>query len=221
MKSDVQDQPILVPQEECEVLNLIRDDHELIKRLRITPEELEALSKCAMLGTLTCKQHMLGILRQIREAGGPAVGGSAIGQTPLFPEPAVPEEREEAPVPDCRKMLVRLAGTAVPEPGSLEGVVRRRVPEQFGILFWTIVLVVGLAWNFLIAMSRWRNNFMTNIGMPIGQAAPSAAWYSNLDRTYILLWGEVLLVVGIAVVMYLKSRRGHRRLRVRPGRSWR
>ena len=220
MKSDVQDQPILVPQEECEVLNLIRDDHELIKRLRITPEELEALSKCAMLGTLTGKQHMLGILRQIREAGGPAAGGP-IDQTPIFAEPAIPEEREEAPVPDCRKMLVRLAGTAVSEPGSLESTVRRRVPEQFGILFWTIVLVVGLAWNFLIAMSRWRNNFMTNIGMPIGQAAPSAAWYSNLDRTYILLWGEVLLVVGIAVVMYLKSRRGHRRFRVRPGRSWR
>jgi hypothetical protein len=220
MKSEMQDQPILVPQEECEVLNLIRDDHELIERLMITPEELEALSKCAMFGTLTCKQHMLAILRQIREAGGPAAGGP-IDQTPLFPEPAVPEERKETPVPDCRKMLVRLAGTALPEPGSLEGVVRRRVPEQFGILFWMIVLVVGLAWNFVIAMSRWRNNFMTSIGMPIDQAAPSAAWYSNLDRSYILLWGEVLFVVGIAVVMYLISHRGHRRFKVRPRRSWR
>src|ERR1039458_2257155 len=70
MKADTQVQPILVPQEECEVLNLIRDDHELIERLSITSEELEALSKCAMFGTLTCKQHMLAILRQIREAGG-------------------------------------------------------------------------------------------------------------------------------------------------------
>src|ERR1035437_4219661 len=180
MKSDVQDQPILVPQEECEVLNLIRDDHELIKRLRITPEELEALSKCAMLGTLTCKQHMLAILRQIREAG----GGSAIGQTPLFPQPAPPADQEEDPIPpDRRRMLVRPAGTAVPEPGSLEGVVRRRGPERFGILLWTIVLVVGLAWNFLIAMSRWGNNFMTSIGIPRDQAAPLAAWYSKLDRS--------------------------------------
>jgi hypothetical protein len=220
MKADTQVQPILVPQEECEVLNLIRDDHELIERLSITSEELEALSKCAMFGTLTCKQHMLAILRQIREAGGPAAGGP-IDQTPIFAEPAIPEEREEAPVPDCRKMLVRLAGPAVSEPGSLESTVRRRVPKQFGIFFWMIVLAVGLASYFLVAMPRWRNNFMTSIGMSTNHAAPWAAWYSHLDRSSILLWGEVLFVVGVAVVMYLRSRRGHRRFKVRPGPSWR
>jgi hypothetical protein len=218
MKPETQDHPTLVPQEECEILDLIRNDHELIERLKITPDELEALSKCAMFGTLTCKQHMLFILRQIREAGGPAAGGP-IDQTSLFPEPVMPEEQEEAAVPDCRRMLVRLAGTAVPEQGSLENVVRRRVPEQFGVLFWSIVLVVGLAWNFLIAMSRWRDNFLTSIGMPAGQAAAPAAWYSNLDRSYILLWGEVLFVVGIAVVMYFKSRTGYRRFKVRPRRN--
>jgi len=221
MKPDTQDHLILVPPEECEILTLIRDDHELIERLKITPEEIEALSKCAMHGTLTCKQHMLDILRQIREADGPAADGPAIGQTPGVPEPALPEQQEGAPVPDCHRMLVRLAGTAVPEPGSLEGIVRRRVPEQFGILFWTIVLVVGLAWNFLSAMSRWRNNFMTSIGMPANQAPPSGAWYSNLDQSNILLWGEVLFVAGIAVVMYLQSRIGSRRFKVRPGRRWR
>ena len=216
MKAYTQDRLALAPQEGCEILDQIRYDHELIERLRITPEELEALSKCAMFGTLTCKQHLLFILRQIREAGGPAAGGP-IDQTPLFPQPARPEDQEEDPMPvDCR-IAVRLAGTAVPKPGSLEGVVRRRVRE----LFWTIVLVVGLAWNLLIAMSRRHNNFMTSIGMPTGQAPPSAAWYSNLDRPYVLVLGEVLFVVGVAVVMYLESRRGYRRFRVRPGRSWR
>jgi hypothetical protein len=39
--------------------------------LSITPQELEALSKCALLGTLTCKEDMLFILRQIREARRP------------------------------------------------------------------------------------------------------------------------------------------------------
>ncbi len=220
MKADTEENQALVPHEECEVLNLIRDDHELIERLSITPEELAALSKCAMFGTLTCKQHMLAILRQIREADGSAEGGVAVGETDLFPEPAIPEEREEAPVPDCRRMLVRLNGMAVPEePGSLQSIVRRRVPEQFGILFWTIVMVVGLAWYFLVAMSRWRNNFLTTIGMPVGEAAPSAAWYSNLDRFNILLWGELLFVLGIAAVIYLRSRRGYRRFKVRPGRG--
>lgn len=220
MRAETQDQLIPVPKEECEVLDLIREDHELIERLKITPDELEALSKCAMFGTLTCKQHMLAILRQIREAGGPAAGGPVIAQTPLFPEPAVPEEKEGVPLPDCRRMLVRLAGDAVSEPGSLESTVRRRVPEQLGIHFWLIVLVAGLAWNFMIAISRWRNNFLTSIGMPGAQAAPSTAWYSNLNQTYILLWGEVLIVVGIALVMYFKSRRGYRRLKVRPRRRW-
>ncbi|MGD1027851.1 hypothetical protein [Candidatus Binatus soli] len=221
MKAETQENPILVPQEECEVLNLIRDDHELIDRLKITTEELEALSKCAMFGTLTCKQHMLAILRQIREAGGPAAGGPAIAQTPLFPEPAIPEEQDDPPLPDCRKMLIRLAGNGVPEPGSLESVVRRRVPEQYGILLWTLVLVVGLAWNLLILMSRWRDGFLTRIGMTANQASPSAAWYNNIDRSYILLWGEVLVVVGIAVVMYLKSHRSYRRFKIRPRGSWR
>ena len=220
MKAHTQDRLPVAPREEREILDQIRDDHEFIERLRITPEELEALSKCSLFGTLTCKEDLLFILRQIREAGGPAAGGP-IDQTPIFAEPAIPEEREEAPVPDCRKMLVRLAGPAVSEPGSLESTVRRRVPKQFGIFFWMIVLAVGLASYFLVAMPRWRNNFMTSIGIPAGHAPPSAAWYSNLDRSNILLWGEVLFVVAIAVVMYLKSHRGSRRFKVRPRRSWR
>jgi len=221
MNPDTQDHPILAPREEREILDQIRNDHELIERLRITPEELEALSKCALFGTLTCKEDMLFILRQIREAGDPAVGGP-IDQTPLFPQPARPEDQEEDPMPvDCRRIAVRLAGTAVPKPGSVAGVVRRRMRDQFGVHFWTIVLVVGLAWNLLIAMSRRHNSFMTSIGMPTDQASHSATWYSKLDQSYILLWGEVLFVVSIAVVMFLKSRRGYRRFKVRPGRSWR
>src|ERR1039457_5641756 len=220
MKADTQDQPVLAPHEEREILDQIRSDHELIERLRITPEELEALSKCALFGTLTCKEDLLFILRQIREAGGPAAGGP-IGQTTLFPPPAPPADPEGDPMPPDFRIAVRLGGTAVPEPGSFAGLVRRRVPKQFGIFFWMIVMVVGLVLNFVFAMSRWRNSFMTIIGMSTDHAAPSAAWYSNLDRSSILLCGEVLFVAGIAVVMYLKSRRGSRRFKVRPGPSWR
>jgi len=59
------------PPQERSILDEIRDDHELVARLSITPQELEALSKCALLGTLTCKEDMLFILRQIREATRP------------------------------------------------------------------------------------------------------------------------------------------------------
>jgi len=59
------------PSQERSILDQIRDDHELVARLSITPQELEALSKCALLGTLNCKEDMLFILRQIREARKP------------------------------------------------------------------------------------------------------------------------------------------------------
>jgi len=66
-------QPVMPtpPSQERSILDQIRDDHELVARLSITPQELEALSKCALLGTLTCKEDMLFILRQIREARRP------------------------------------------------------------------------------------------------------------------------------------------------------
>jgi len=222
MKADTQDSQALVPQEECEVLSLIREDHELIDRLNITPDELAALSKCAMFGTMACKQHMLAILRQIREAGGPAAGGYALDQTPLFPEPAIPEEEEGTDLPDCRKMLIRLndAGTHV-EPASLAGVPDQGAPQRLAILAWTTLAVAGLGWSLLILMFRWRHNFTTRVGMPAGQAAPSTAWYSNLDQFKSLFLVELLFLVGTVVAMYLKSHRGSRRLKVRPRRSWR
>jgi hypothetical protein len=59
------------PSQERSILDQIRNDHELVARLSITSQELEALSKCALLGTLTCKEDMLFILRQIRDARRP------------------------------------------------------------------------------------------------------------------------------------------------------
>src|SRR6202166_4002490 len=77
----------LTPREERAILDEIRNDRDLISRLSITPQELEALSKCALLGTLTCKQDMLFILRQIREGT-----STTIDHTTLFPKP--PEMNE-------------------------------------------------------------------------------------------------------------------------------
>jgi len=210
-----------VPQEECEILRQIRNDHELIDRLNITPEEFEALSKCALFGTLTCKQDMLFILQQIRAATAPAAGGP-IDQTPLFPQPPPTAGWEEDPVPpDCRRLLIRLGGSAVHETGSLAGVARKRAAERLAILAWTTLAVAVLGWSLLILISRWSNSFMTSFGMPASQAAPSTAWYSNLDQFKSLFLVELLFLVGTVVAMYLKSHRGSRRLKVRPRRSWR
>src|SRR6202046_2942651 len=70
-KGDSHDQLNLTPREERAILDEISNDRDLISRLSITPQELEALSKCALLGTLTCKEDMLFILRQIRDARRP------------------------------------------------------------------------------------------------------------------------------------------------------
>ena len=88
-------QPVMPapPSQERSILDQIRDDHELVARLSITPQELEALSKCALLGTLTCKEDMLFILRQIREARRPdpeaqaprGPGASTASTTPAPP----------------------------------------------------------------------------------------------------------------------------------------
>ena len=82
MKVEIKGSPDLTPQTERAILDQIRNDHELIARLSITPQELEALSRCALLGTLTCKQDMLFILRQIREAS-----SATIDHRTLFPKP--------------------------------------------------------------------------------------------------------------------------------------
>src|SRR5208337_3265271 len=137
-----------------------------------------------------------------------------------LPQPAVPEEQdEEDPIPDFRRMPSRAASAVIPEPGSLDGIVRTRRSEQFGILFWVVVLVVGLIWNGVIVISRWRENFVTSIGSPVNQPTTSAAWYSSLDRFNVLLTWETLFIVGVAVIVYLRNR-DSRRIRIRSSRRY-
>lgn len=212
---DTHDRIDSAPQDERAILDEIRNDHDLIARLKITPKELEALSKCALLGTLTCKQDMLFILRQIREATTPAVD-----HTDLFPQPPMVEEPEEDPIPDFRRLPLRpVANTIIPEPGSVDSVVSRRITEQFGILFWVVILVGGLLWNAYIIMSHMRDNpISTAVANTVAQApAPARAWLDNLDHFNVLMGWEVLFVVALAAAYYLKSQKASRRFKVRPG----
>jgi hypothetical protein len=216
MKAENQDQMNLAPREERAILDEIRNDRELIHRLSITPQELEALSKCALLGTLTCKQDMLFILRQIREATSPTIDHAA-----LFPKPPQLEVLDEEPGPDLRQLTARVAPMSIPEPGSLDSIVRRRLPEQFGVLFWVLVLAAGLVWNGVNIISRWRDNVMTNFGTSVSQTPVSDAWYSKLDHLNVLLFWEIFSVGAIAFLIHLKSQRDSRRFKIRPGQRQR
>ena len=46
--------------------------HGVVERLRVTPQELQALADASLLGSLTCKEDVLFMLRQIRGARTPA-----------------------------------------------------------------------------------------------------------------------------------------------------
>jgi hypothetical protein len=200
--------------QERPILDQIRDDHELVARLSITPQELDALSKCAFLGTLTCKEDMLFILRQIREATSPLVSERIL----LFSQPAPYSEDEEQEdlLPDFRQIQSRFAPEIIPQPGSLERPVRLRLPKQFGVLFLVTIMAVALLWNEIITISRWRGTFITRAGLPVTQAPALEVWSNHLNRFGVLLSSEILFVVGITGVIYFRSLRGRSRFRVRP-----
>ena len=219
MNSEAHAQLRLAPPQERQILDEIRNDRDLIDRLKITPQELEALSKCALLGTLTSKEDMLFILRVIRDATGPAADRSTVVPQP---SPRLPQleavEEEDDPAPDFSGVQFRATPARMSEPGSLETIVRHRMPEQFGVLLSVLLLVAGFVWCGVNAMAQWRDSFITLAGSPAVRAASSEPWYSNLDRFNVLLTWETLFVGAVAGVMYLRSRSGTRRLKVRPGR---
>ncbi len=216
MKTDSDRRLLPAPPQEGSLLDQIRNDRELVARLKITPQELQALSKCSLLGTLTCKEDMLFILRQIREATNP----SSSGRIPVFPQPASDpgdEDQEEA-LPDFRRS--RLVADFIPEPGSLDAPVRRRLPVQFGIIFLAAITAAALFWNGTIAISHWRDTLMTRVGTSVSQARASGDWFNHLDRFSVLLSWEVLFVVGMIGAIYLRSLKGSSRFKVRPGRRY-
>jgi hypothetical protein len=57
---------------ECGVIEGFCRDHGIIERLQVTPQELQALSEISLLGSLTCTQDALFVLRQVRSALKPA-----------------------------------------------------------------------------------------------------------------------------------------------------
>src|SRR5258708_7722765 len=144
MKTDSSPQLIAAPHEKRSVWDHFQHDHELITRLKVTAQELDALGHCALLGTLTCKDDLLFILREIREATDPVSAKEAVTIRPV----ASYENSIEEPEPDPRRLRFQLAPTApIPShPGSLAEIVQRRVPEQLGVAFWAVVLVGGLMW---------------------------------------------------------------------------
>jgi len=213
MKPDTQKQLAATTPDKRDLWDQFRNDHELIQRLKITPNEIDSLQRCALLGALTCKQDFLFILRQIREATGPITAEDITELRPV----AAYEDSFEEPAPRVVRTQSYLAPSAAKAaPGSLEGIVRRRIPEQFGIAFLALILAGGLMWNFAIAIYRWREHFMASIGASAAQSVQSPSWLTKLDDFSVLIGWEIMFVGCILGVVQLRSSRRHRRLKVRP-----
>jgi hypothetical protein len=196
-----------------------RHDHELIERLKITPDEIAALENCALLGTLTCKQDLLFILRQIREAtttGAPPTVFAA----PASASGAAYDSIDEPAPPDLSRIRVHLATpAAVSVESALHArVTKGRVREHFGVTFWVVILAAGLVWNFAIAISRWRDGFLAKVGTPANSApAQTPALFARVDEFKMLIGWEILFMLGVSVVIgFLASRKRPRRLKVKP-----
>jgi|SRR5271156_2297342 len=212
MKSDSENRLNLPPADERAILEEIRKDRDLIERLKITSRELEALSKCVLLGTLTCKQDMLFILRQIREAT-----GSNPEHSMVFPTPPEAAQLHEDFAPDLRHVMTHASPLVSSKPDSHDTIVRRRIPERLAVLFCVIALAVGLMRYAGVIMSRLRISSATDFGILVSQAAGSNTWYSRLDHANVLLFWELVLVAAIAIGIQLRSKRNSRRFKVRPG----
>jgi hypothetical protein len=169
-----------MPQAEREIWDRFSKDHELLERLGVTTPELEALANCVLLGTLTSKQDLLFILQQIRAATAPSADKPTISPIP------VPHRDEKAaaneftaPVDHHPDAVAR----TMPEPGSLEVIARSRPIEQFGVFFWTLLLIGYLMWNFIVGLSTWRQHFFASIGVQAYHSTAPEVWDGDrLDR---------------------------------------
>jgi len=174
-----------------EIIEEFLGDHELIERLRVTPQEIQSLSSSALLGSLTCKQDMLFILRLLRE--GPK---SAKPQATVPPEPLhVQDENIEPSIPDPSELAerIRLESLArLNESDSLKGIVRRSALQRYGVFSSAIVLMTVTTWNCITLMLDWQHHLSAKLALPVFK---------------ILVGGEILLVASVVVGIYLRQRR--------------
>jgi hypothetical protein len=122
--SETRDYQIEAQSSQHGIIEEFRSDHEVIERLRVTPQELQALSSSSLLGSLTCKQDVLFMLRQLREAPKPAKLQATVPPEPLH----VPDENIERSIPDPSEMAERIRRESLAK--LTESYLRRSTPAR-------------------------------------------------------------------------------------------
>jgi hypothetical protein len=157
-----------LPNEEASVWDQFRDDIEMLERLRVTPQELSALKNCVLLGTLSCKEDMLFILRQIRIATGRESEDSDDSADEMsFAPPPIPR-RVSKPANNVSAPANRRSNTVnrtAAEPGSHGAIIRSRVLGQFAIACGALILASFLMWRVVSGRSSWTQHNLTTTGI--------------------------------------------------------
>jgi hypothetical protein len=132
------------PKNRHEIIQEFCADDEVLERLRVTPEELRALSRVSMLGVLTSKREILCMLRQIRKPRNPAELRTTVPSEP----PPVPEKKVEPSIPDLSEMAERIRREAL-----------ARLRESYSL---NAAEGRGATWRRIKMMLNWRNHSSPN-----------------------------------------------------------
>ena len=138
-----------------EIIEEFRRDHEVIERLGVTRQELQALCHACLLGSLTCRQDVLFMLRRIREGSNPAEPQAAVPRELRH----IPAKNIESSMPDISEMTERIRCEALAkltESDSLKGIEHRRTPRHFGVFSSALVLIAGMTGGCIRMVSNWR-----------------------------------------------------------------
>ncbi len=189
-----------------------REDRELLERLRVTSDELEALEKCALLGTLTCKQDLLFILRQIREATGsqaePAVVAAPLNGARPGPVGATDSGRRHK-----TSRAPKTAGAASLNSPSV--MLRRRSTEHLLLVISAIVASTGLVWGLFAGLYALSEHLFSAAGgdLPDTPPLPGLGSVSFNGGVNSLVAAEIVFVAIFVLLLSYSRWKAHRRLK--------
>ena len=141
------------------IIEEFRRDHEVIERLGVTLQELQALSSASLLGSLTCRQDVLFMLRRIREARNPAEPQATVPPEPLH----IPAKNIEPSIPDISEMTERIRREALAkltESDSLRGIDRSTRLGQFGVFCSALGLITVMTWRRIRMRLFYRHDLL-------------------------------------------------------------
>jgi hypothetical protein len=184
-----------------EIIEEFRRDHEVIERLGVTLQELQALFHASPLGSLTCRQDVLFMLRRIREASNPAEPQAAVPPEPLH----IPAKNIESSMPDVREMTERIRREAMAkltESDSLRGIDHRRTPRHFGVFSSALVLMAGITGGCIRTVSNWRYHLSPKPALPAQWFIERVARFSKAGGYKVLVSALILLVASVVIAAY-------------------